>query len=929
MISRRLERRAAALLSAVAVAAGSAAALLPQARASAAASASALHAGGTVTLSSQHADAQRQAANPPSHRTARTPAPQHAQRTATLSGSGHVYTIGHGATGPQVLGNVQVEEQLQDFAGVSHDEQVGALGNRQAVTPPDTQLAVGPDHVVEMGNSSVVIMGKHGENRQLSDEYVLWASMLTAANAATSGSSYALSDPRVLYDAESQRFFTSILAFDTNSGTAATSPSFVGLARSATDAPTTWTVWWFQSAADQLDDQPLLGIDTDKVVLSWNMFDNVHPNTCDFPAQAGGGQAVNPNSAQVLVVDKGDLLTGVANPATAPLQSFTAPDGVQSLVPAISETSTTTAWLVYNREDLNCAHYFTTWLGWSQVGVVPITGKPHDNGNSDTTAFGTEADYTYTENGTITWFAPPFATQPGANSPQLDTSDGRMQSVVLQNNVLATAGSVALEVGPNQFVSALLTARVHIDSSTFDWATLTDASNDIFDPAVALDGNGLGHFTFTWSGSQLYASASALSFNWAGGVFGADTFRTGRGNGVYGCNSCLLGGNVMRWGDYSSIAVDPANTDDVWAAAEFAANTGSNWGTSIARLTSSTPKVSSISVSSGRTSGGAVVTITGNDFDPASSGTLFGGTDSLSVQWLDPEHLVAVAPQHAAGAVNVQATSIDGASAPVAGDVFTYVLPPLRSGYWLVATDGGIFSYNAAFHGSTGNIHLNQPIVGMAAAPDGGGYWLVASDGGIFAFGTAGFHGSTGNIRLNKPVVGMAATPSGNGYWLVASDGGIFAFGDAKFYGSTGNIRLNQPIVGMAAAPDGAGYWLVASDGGIFAFGPHAGFHGSAGNIRLNQPIVGMAPTSTGGGYWLVATDGGIFSYGDAGFHGSAGNIHLNKPIVGMSASGDDGGYWLVATDGGIFSYGDAGFHGSAGNIHLNQPIVGMASVPA
>jgi len=52
---------------------------------------------------------------------------------------------------------------------------------------------------------------------------------------------------------------------------------------------------------------------------------------------------------------------------------------------------------------------------------------------------------------------------------------------------------------------------------------------------------------------------------------------------------------------------------------------------------------------------------------------------------------------------------------------------------------------------------LNQPIVGMAAAPTGNGYYLVASDGGIFAFGTgAHFQGSTGAIKLNKPVVGMS-----------------------------------------------------------------------------------------------------------------------------------------------------------------------------
>ena len=106
---------------------------------------------------------------------------------------------------------------------------------------------------------------------------------------------------------------------------------------------------------------------------------------------------------------------------------------------------------------------------------------------------------------------------------------------------------------------------------------------------------------------------------------------------------------------------------------------------------------------------------------------------------------------------------------------------------------------------------LNKPIVGMAATPDGKGYWLVASDGGIFAFGDAAFYGSTGAMTLNKPIVGMAATPDGKGYWLVASDGGIFAFGDAAFYGSTGAMTLNKPIVGMAATPDAVGYWLVAS----------------------------------------------------------------------------------------------------------------------
>jgi outer membrane protein assembly factor BamB len=79
-----------------------------------------------------------------------------------------------------------------------------------------------------------------------------------------------------------------------------------------------------------------------------------------------------------------------------------------------------------------------------------------------------------------------------------------------------------------------------------------------------------------------------------------------------------------------------------------------------------------------------------------------------------------------------------------------------------------------------------------------GGYALVASDGGIFTFGDAGYYGSEGGKALAQPIIGMAATPDGKGYWLVASDGGIFTFGDAGYYGSEGGKALAQPIIGMA-----------------------------------------------------------------------------------------------------------------------------------
>jgi len=113
----------------------------------------------------------------------------------------------------------------------------------------------------------------------------------------------------------------------------------------------------------------------------------------------------------------------------------------------------------------------------------------------------------------------------------------------------------------------------------------------------------------------------------------------------------------------------------------------------------------------------------------------------------------------------------------------------------------------------------------------------VASDGGIFSFGDATFHGSTGNMKLNRPVMAMAPAADGSGYWLVASDGGIFAF-DVPFYGSMGATKLNKPISGMV--PGRAGYMMVAQDGGIFSFG-NVAFHGSLGAKPPSSPVISVA----------------------------------------------------------------------------------------
>ncbi|HUR22836.1 MAG TPA: peptidoglycan DD-metalloendopeptidase family protein [Acidimicrobiales bacterium] len=257
--------------------------------------------------------------------------------------------------------------------------------------------------------------------------------------------------------------------------------------------------------------------------------------------------------------------------------------------------------------------------------------------------------------------------------------------------------------------------------------------------------------------------------------------------------------------------------------------------------------------------------------------------------------------------------------------------PAGGAGYWVLGADGGVFTFGAArFHGSTGALKLNKPIVGMAAIPAGDGYWLVASDGGVFSFGAATFHGSTGAIRLNKPIVAMSSTPSGEGYWLVASDGGIFAFGDARFHGSTGAITLNKPIVAMAPTPAGAGYRLIANDGGVFAFGD-ALFAGSTPGLGVTTTIVSAATSPSGAGYRMLAADGAVFAFGDATLRGSLPGTGLCRWPGGVrilpTATGS--GYWVQAGDGQVFTFGDAPWHGSlaSAGVKPNAAIIDMAAM--
>ena len=177
-----------------------------------------------------------------------------------------------------------------------------------------------------------------------------------------------------------------------------------------------------------------------------------------------------------------------------------------------------------------------------------------------------------------------------------------------------------------------------------------------------------------------------------------------------------------------------------------------------------------------------------------------------------------------------------------------------------MASDGGVFTFNAPFYGSAGGLTLNKPVVGIAATLNGTGYYLVASDGGVFTYGTrpsparpanitpqqaGGRHGPrpgdrrllAGGLRrrgllLQRPVLGVDRQPdpqqAGGGHRPRVGRERVPPGG----FGRRG-VRLQHALLRVDRRPEAEppvitglnnnsydGYWLTASDGGVFTFGP-------------------------------------------------------------------------------------------------------------
>jgi hypothetical protein len=241
------------------------------------------------------------------------------------------------------------------------------------------------------------------------------------------------------------------------------------------------------------------------------------------------------------------------------------------------------------------------------------------------------------------------------------------------------------------------------------------------------------------------------------------------------------------------------------------------------------------------------------------------------------------------------------------------IYPPNTQGYYLLEKTGAVFGLGGAnsgrgsaapyYGGANQNNVINYPTNTAVAIevrrPTRNGYWILASNGGVFSFGSAPFKGSAVGILCGTcKAVDIVSTPSGEGYWVLASDGGVFAFGDAGFHGSAvGMFPAGGYATGIAVRPDGSGYWILNNFGQTYTFDvPYIG----GCYPTCAQPAASMHVTADGGGYWILAANGAIFAYGNAPHLGQA--IGWGGP-QSLTRHPLSNGYAFTAPNGDVAAY--------------------------
>jgi hypothetical protein len=447
------------------------------------------------------------------------------------------------------------------FAPVTGTSWAGAFDT--TVTPPDPNGAIGPSNYVEIINLQMAIYTRSGVLVNKS-----------ALGTLTGHSQFNLSDPMVLWDAATQRFYYNV--WDTSRATMAW-----GFSKSASPSgPTSFCNYTssFGYSTSEFPDYPKLGQSNGFLMIGVNHYANQFASSSDrsdllwIDKPQGSGTITTCPAASTFLAGK--------------FANLRNQDGTQAFtpVPAIEDDSLGNGYVVASH-DIECP----PTCGSGNI-ITLFVVRPSSTNASIPTIVATHS---------IT--VPTYAAPSTAGAPQkgttnrLDTLDGRLEHAVAATNptighvVIWTGHSIAGTGGLTQFrwyeINPLpLTAPTLVTSGS-----VSSSSLYVFNGAMAPDRTvtptGSAHGDSVVIGFST-SSSTTLPADQMVSIVGGGTqspfvlvHQSATADNDFSCSPC-------RWGDYGGATSDPLGSElgnahgEVWLTNEAVTsgnNTTWNW----------------------------------------------------------------------------------------------------------------------------------------------------------------------------------------------------------------------------------------------------------------------------------------------------------------------------------------------------------------
>jgi len=478
----------------------------------------------------------------------------------------------------------------------------GLSGFTPGGTPPDTNGDVGPNHYVQTVNSSITVFSKSGAI-VLGPENIntLWSGFGGGCQTNNDG------DPVVKYDSAADRWVVSQFAVSST-------PYLQCVAVSSTNDPTgSWNRYSFSFGTSNFNDYPKIGVWPDAYYFSFNIFAN--------GSTFSGGMAC--------AYDRADMIAGATAKAA---QCFGPKANDGGLLP--SDVTGTT---------------------------VPPAGSPNyyvDLQTSSLNLWRFHIDWTTPSNSTFTWptslavasysalcAGGTCVPQPGTTQKLDSLADrlmyrlgyrnmGSYESLVVNHSVTAGSGGGVrwYEIRSPGGTPTIFQQGTFAPDSSYRW--MGSVAMDHVGNIAA--GYSISDGTSVKPGIRL---AGRLVTDPAGQLSqGETTMVTGGGVNT---------GTYSRWGDYSSMSVDPADDCTFWYTDEYYASNGDSfhWQTRVGSFkypscsTVSNPDFSlsaspgSVSVVQGNSGNSTITTSALNGFNSAIALSASGQPSGVTVSF--------------------------------------------------------------------------------------------------------------------------------------------------------------------------------------------------------------------------------------------------------------------------------------------------------